>query len=1001
MKRGGINGMLLEGLLIWILVIVKRTTSEDSLPVFLEEPESAVISHHASVTLPCKVLPSSAVVGWKFNGHFVKGGSRGFSFEGTNLHIASFKHKGKTESNVGIYECIAKTSVGAVASRPARLSKTVLKRFQSREDLHLNGTLGHSIVLPCQPPVSSPEADILFELNGTILSTSSDHYRILSSGYLLIRNLTSHDQGQYRCIAVNPVSNQNRTSSHMISLSVRRYTVGYKTGTVNVYRPTVVEAQEGENVTIECVAIGLPQPNISWEKYGGKLPSKRTETIQGNLIIRNVTEEDTGTYLCKVDSGNGEHTVKDVYLKLIEPPVVIAENTSVTLNRGESVQLRCHVKGSPKPEVIWYHNGVPESNILNVDENKGTTYNLNHVILDDAGLYQCMSSNDIGVDYAVIKVDVKGDDGVFPTKTIKKENKKKPKIRRKKVKKRRKNRRNRNKKVKSRQPNDGPDTKVKMVPPSAPDVSQLSDSSVKLNWTVVPNDGLKIVFFRIQYRVIKPKKSPWQTDETEIQGDHRQYEVKNLVPEGTFKFRIAAVYQNNDNKMGPNSEKFTLHLPTYKEPKAPENAPVIVEVKPIEYRKNYALNIRWNYHPVKTSPVEGFLLYYKPFEYTGDYKKEMLVQPSLRNYLLTDLHPGTEYSIQMKCFNSAGSSDFSNSVVMKTLGVGLKPEFPFIPSTSKPPAERADEGSPTKSDSQANSEMLYMILGIVLGVMMLLLIVFMFMCWWKQRQQRRMMDAMNDAVLRNKFQDSSQRIYADSLRKKYVNGGYSAVPTAPVQNGQVQNSYTKMNVSVNPLSEMDMHSLSNGHTGQQYHQQSPPVFVPNGTLPSQYTTSDNNFNNKRSMDHSLDGSLNQCLNTPDSMGSGEAPAIPPSPNSYSVPIGYDQFTTSDSQEQYSIKSCDQLAESHDHNNVDFVKQCSNDSSLASENSVHSGKHKRRRKRQAVSSENSTRDQATNTDLSSNEGTIEFSHVNRDTNSPEAFGQCSTQTSSSEECDRPV
>jgi hypothetical protein len=50
---------------------------------------------------------------------------------------------------------------------------SVLKRFQSREDLHLNGTLGHSIVLPCQPPVSSPEADILFELNGTILSTSS------------------------------------------------------------------------------------------------------------------------------------------------------------------------------------------------------------------------------------------------------------------------------------------------------------------------------------------------------------------------------------------------------------------------------------------------------------------------------------------------------------------------------------------------------------------------------------------------------------------------------------------------------------------------------------------------------------------------------------------------------------------------------------------------------------------------------------------------------------
>lgn len=97
----------------------------DSLPIFLEEPESAVISHHASVTLPCKVLPSSAVVRWKFNGDSVKeGGSKGFSIVGTNLHIANFKHKRKQDSNEGIYQCIAETSVGRVASRPARLSKT-------------------------------------------------------------------------------------------------------------------------------------------------------------------------------------------------------------------------------------------------------------------------------------------------------------------------------------------------------------------------------------------------------------------------------------------------------------------------------------------------------------------------------------------------------------------------------------------------------------------------------------------------------------------------------------------------------------------------------------------------------------------------------------------------------------------------------------------------------------------------------------------------------------
>ena len=52
---------------------------------------------------------------------------------------------------------------------------------------------------------------------------------------------------------------------------------------------------------------------------------------------------------------------------------------------------------------------------------------------------------------------------------------------------------------------------------------------------------------------------------------------------------------------------------------------------------------------------------------------------------------------------------------------------------------QTNESPGTRLSTQSSSEMLYMILGIVLGVMMLLLIIFMVMCGWKQRQQRRMM----------------------------------------------------------------------------------------------------------------------------------------------------------------------------------------------------------------------------------------------------------------------
>jgi hypothetical protein len=156
------------------------------------------------------------------------------------------------------------------------------------------------------------------------------------------------------------------------------------------------------------------------------------------------------------------------------------------------------------------------------------------------------------------------------------------------------------------------------------------------------------------------------------------------------------------------------------------------------------------YMPVESAPIEGFYIYYKPYSSPGEYKQHPLLGSTLRSHLITKLTPNTEYSIKMQCFNSAGQSEFSNAVVKPTKprvkgDRDHSPPFPpqpeFTPKLS--PDTDSHSPAPTKSPSaaphQSSSEMLYMVLGIVLGVMMLLPIVFMFMCWWKQRQQRRMM----------------------------------------------------------------------------------------------------------------------------------------------------------------------------------------------------------------------------------------------------------------------
>lgn len=66
-----------------------------------------------------------------------------------------------------------------------------------------------------------------------------------------------------------------------------------------------------------------------------------------------------------------------------------------------------------------------------------------------------------------------------------------------------------------------------------------------------------------------------------------------LISGGTYKFRIAAIYDNNDNKIGKNSERFTLHVAPASHPEPPVGHPTIVEAIPMVYENVHAIRIHW------------------------------------------------------------------------------------------------------------------------------------------------------------------------------------------------------------------------------------------------------------------------------------------------------------------------------------------------------------------------------------------------------------------------
>lgn len=79
-----------------------------------------------------------------------------------------------------------------------------------------------------------------------------------------------------------------------------------------------------------------------------------------------------------------------------------------------------------------------------------------------------------------------------------------------------------------------------MIPPSRPNITRLTDESVMVRWSVPPNEGLSIEFFKVQYKEIEKKGSRWKTIDEDIPSHIRSYEVTGLNAGQTYRWESRA-----------------------------------------------------------------------------------------------------------------------------------------------------------------------------------------------------------------------------------------------------------------------------------------------------------------------------------------------------------------------------------------------------------------------------------------------------------------------------
>ncbi|XP_015197159.2 brother of CDO [Lepisosteus oculatus] len=400
--------LLRTGSLVVVLLLAAargQPSTSDDIPRFTVQPSSVVQKMGGRVTLLCSVEPLTANVSWHLNGQELGEGnaSLGVLVQPDSLVIPSLSNL-----TVGRYQCIATTVAGARASVPANVTAAKLRDFEPDDQQDIEVDEGNTAVIECHLPESQPKAQVRYSVKQEWLETSKGNYLIMPSGNLQIVNATQEDEGTYKCAAYNPVTQEVKTSSSTDRLRIRRASaeaarIIYPPGSRSII------VTKGQRLVLECVASGIPPPQVTWAKDGADLrPHNKTRFLLSNLLIDATSEADSGTYVCQADNGMGPlGTASIVYsVQVLEPPEVSVElqpPPQQLVPWGETVRFSCSARGNPPPSVVWLHNARP----LAPTPRHRLSARLLRVLSvgpQDEGIYQCMAENGVGSSQAAARL---------------------------------------------------------------------------------------------------------------------------------------------------------------------------------------------------------------------------------------------------------------------------------------------------------------------------------------------------------------------------------------------------------------------------------------------------------------------------------------------------------------------------------------------------------------------------------------------------------------------
>ncbi|XP_034718791.1 neuronal cell adhesion molecule a isoform X16 [Etheostoma cragini] len=414
-----------------LLILLSHTTSALEVPldlpqpptITLQSPKDYIFDPRENIVIHCeakgKPHPSFS---WTRNGtHFdVEKDSKVLMKPGSGTLVIDISGE-KAEAYEGTYQCTAHNEHGTAVSNNIVIRQSRSPLWSKERNEAIVVQMGVSLVLQCRPPAGLPPPVIFWMDNNFQRLPLDKRVSQALNGDLYFSNVLPEDnRNDYICYARFPhtqtIQQKQPISVTVLDMEAMNETVAALYNVTDFYsdspegerRPGFMTplgitstkmVLRGETLELECIADGLPTPEISWQKDGGELPSSRMSfyNFKKTLKVSDVNEADAGDYRCTATNklGTAQHVIK---VSVKAAPFWVSAPRNLILAPNETGILTCRVNGEPKPKISWFVNGVPienapEDHSRKVDDD---TVILSFVKTGSSAVYQCNASNEFG-----------------------------------------------------------------------------------------------------------------------------------------------------------------------------------------------------------------------------------------------------------------------------------------------------------------------------------------------------------------------------------------------------------------------------------------------------------------------------------------------------------------------------------------------------------------------------------------------------------------------------